>query len=241
MPHARRTAVAAGLLTGLGALLVAPQVLPASAAPDRSAAATVARAGQALIQGVVVDQFGEYVDDVKVQATRADGTPVASALSYASKREDGPQHGYFYLEVSRGTYTLKLTREGYQPLVLKDVEVEKARQKVSLGENAIQKVLVASRTDAALAQKKVTTKQSGTVVVTVSAKGLKPAGDVEVREGRDVVGGGVLKSGNGGRLTIKLDRLPKGSHALKAVYLGSRSAKGSSSPTITLTVVKTRR
>ena len=242
MLRSRRTAaVAAGLVTGLAAFFVAPQALPASAAPHPSPGVTVERAGQALIQGVVVDQFGAYVDDVKVQAIKGDGTPAASALTYASKRKDGPQHGYFFLEVGRGTYTLKLTREGYKPLVLDDVRVEKARQKVSLGETEIKKDLLASRTDAALAQKKVTTKQTGVVTVTVSAKGVKPTGDVEIREGRDVVGGGQLKAGNGGRLTITLDRLPKGAHDLKAVYLGSRSVKGSSSQTITLTVVKARR
>lgn len=242
MLRTRRTAaVAAGLVTGVAAFFVAPQALPASAAPHTSPGVTVERAGQALIQGVVVDQFGEYVDDVKVQAGKGDGTPAASALTYASKRKDGPQHGYFFLEVGRGTYTLKLTRDGYKPLVLKNVEVAKARQKVSLGETEIAKELVASRTDATLAQKKITTKQNGAVVVTVSAKGAKPTGDVEIREGRDVVGGGQLKTGSGGRLTISLDRLPKGSHDLKAVYLGSRSVKGSSSQTITLSVTKPRR
>jgi hypothetical protein len=242
MLRTRRTAaVAAGLVTGLAAFFVVPQALPASAAPHPSVGVTAERAGQALIQGVVVDQFGEYVDDVKVQAVKGDGTPAASALTYASKREDGPQHGYFFLEVGRGTYTLKFTREGYKPLVMKEVVVERARQKVSLGETEIEKELVASRTEAALAQKKITTKQNGVVTVTVSAKGAKPAGDVEIREGGNVVGGGELKAGNGGRLTIRLDRLPKGSHDLKAVYLGSRSVKGSSSQTITLTVVKGRR
>lgn len=242
MLRTRRTAaVAAGLVTGLAAFFVAPQALPASAAPHPSPGVTVERAGQALIQGVVVDQFGQYVDDVKVQAIKGDGTPAASALTYASKRQDGPQHGYFFLDVGRGTYTLKLTREGYKTLVLDDIRVAKARQKVSLGDTEIQKELVASRTDATLARKKITTKQSGVVTVTVSAKGAKPAGDVEIREGRDVVGGGQLKAGNGGRVTIILDRLPKGSHELKAVYLGSRSVKGSSSQTITLTVTKGRR
>lgn len=241
MKRTRRTAaVAAGLVTALAALLVAPQVLPASAAPQHAEGVTVARAGQALIQGVVVDQFGEPVDDVKVQATKADGTPAASALTYASKRADGPQHGYFFLEVTRGTYTLKLTREGYKSAVIDDVVVLK-RKRTSLGETEIQKVLASSQTEAALAHKKITTKQNGVVTVTVTAKGAKPTGDVEIREGRDVVGGGQLKAGNGGRITIGLDRLPKGSHDLKAVYLGSRSVKGSSSQTITLTVTKGRR
>lgn len=241
MLHARRTAaLAASLVTGLGALLVAPQVLPASAAPHTAPGVTVARAGSALIQGVVVDQFGTYVDDVEVIATKGDNPPAASALTYASKRKDGPQHGYFFLEVSRGTYTVELARKGFKPLVLDDVVVRKGKR-TSLGEIEMQRVLAASRTEAALAQKKITTKQNGVVTVTVSVKDVKPTGDVEIREGRDVVGGGQLKAGNDGRVTITLDRLPKGSHDLKAVYLGSRSVKGSSSQTVTLIVTKSRR
>ncbi|HYF72477.1 MAG TPA: Ig-like domain repeat protein [Nocardioides sp.] len=230
---------AAAVAAGIAALLVAPQVLPASAAPQAGVAVAPARAGQALIQGVVVDQFGTPVDGVEVQATKADGTPTASALTYASDREDGPQHGYFFLEVTRGTYTVTFTRSGYKTLVLDDLQVAKGR-KLSLGETEIEKKLIESKTSAALAQKKITTKQNGVVTVTVSANGVKPTGDVEIREGREVVGTGRLKTGDKGVITIGLDRLPKGAHDLKAVYVGSRSVKASSSPTVTLTVTKAR-
>lgn len=238
MSLSRRTVAA--VAAGIAALLVAPQALPASAASHAGPAAT-ARAGQALIQGVVVDQFGTPVDDVEVKATKADGTAAASALTYASDRKNGPQHGYFYLEVGRGTYTVTFTRRGYKPLVLGDLTIAKARHKLSLGETEMERKLVESRTTATLAQKKLTTKQNGVVKVAVSPKDAKPTGTIEIREGRAVVGGGRLKASHKGEITIGLDRLAKGTHHLKAVYLGSTAVTGSSSATITLTVTKPRR
>ncbi|MBI2245210.1 MAG: Ig-like domain repeat protein [Nocardioides sp.] len=232
----RRTFAAAALLA---AALLAPQALPATAAPA-GGSVTAERAGQALIQGVVVDQAGRYVDDVEVQATKDDGTPAASAITYASDREDGPQHGYFFLEVTRGTYTLTLSRDGYKTATYGPVQVTRRGQHVSLGEIEIQKKQTESKTDAALAQRTVTTKQNGAVTVTVSAKGLKPTGDVEIREGRDVVGEGRLKAKDKGEVTIVLDRLPRGAHELKAYYLGSSELKASASKAFTLTVTRPR-
>jgi hypothetical protein len=236
MTYRRSVAVAAALIA---AAVIAPQALPASAAPVAGPAASAPRAGSALIQGVVVDQFGNPVDDVEVQAENADGTPAASALTYASDREDGPQHGYFFLEVSRGTYTLTLTRTGYKTLVIDDVEVARARQKVSLGEVEIEKKLADTKTTGELGDKSITTKQNGVVDVVVSSKATtKPTGAIEVREGRKVVGEGTLKAKGKGKLTIELDKLAKGSHDLKVYYLGSSTLKASTSGVLTLKVAK---
>lgn len=236
MSHRRTLAAAAALLA---AALIAPQALPASAS-STGRAVTLERAGRALIQGVVTDQSGRFVDDVTVQATKDDGTPAASAITYASDREDGPQHGYFFLEVTRGSYTLTLSREGYKTATYGPVQVTKRGQHVSLGEIEIQKKLTESRTEADLARRSVTTKQNGQVVVTVSAKGVKPTGDVEVREGRKVVGEAGLKAKDKGQITIVLDRLPRGAHELKAYYLGSADLKESTSKSFTLTVTRSR-
>lgn len=236
MSHRRTFAAAVALLA---AAVIAPQALPASASPA-GRAVTAQRAGQALIQGVVVDQAGRYVDDVEVQATKADGTPAASAITYASDREDGPQHGYFFLEVTRGTYTLTFSRDGYRTLVLDDLQIERARQKLSLGEVEIQKKLAESKTEASLVRRTITTKQNGEVVVTVSARGVKPTGDVEIREGRTVVGEDGLRARDNGQVTIELDRLPRGTHELKAYYLGSPDLKVSASTSFTLTVTRGR-
>ena len=236
MSHRRTLVAAAALLAGA---LIAPQALPASAS-STGRAVTAQRAGQALIQGVVTDQSGRYVDDVEVQATKDDGTPAASAITYASDREDGPQHGYFFLEVTRGTYTLTLSREGYKTATYGPYQVTKRAQRVSLGEIEIQKKLAESKTEASLVRRTVTTKQNGEVVVTVSAKDVKPTGDVEIREGRAVVGEGGLRARDKGQITIELDRLPRGTHELKAYYLGSSDLKASASASFTLTVTKGR-
>ncbi len=239
MSNHRRTVAA--VVAAIAVLLVAPPALPASASTAGAApAGTAGRAGQALIQGVVTDQSGRYVDDVTVQATRADGTPAASAITYASDREDGPQHGYFFLEVDRGTYTLTLSREGYKTAKYGPYEITKRRQRLSLGEIEIEKKLADSKTAATLAQKTITTKQEGVVGVTVTPKDAKPTGGVEIREGRNVVGEGRLKARDKGVLTVTLDRLPKGAHELKAYYLGSGDLKASASTSFTLTVTRSR-
>lgn len=235
-----RSRTAAVAIAALAALVVAPQALPASASTGASAAAPVQRAGGALIQGVVTDQFGRPVDDVQVQATKADGTPAASALTYASDREDGPQHGYFFLEVTKGSYTLTLSKNGYRDAVY-EAQVTKRGQHVSLGEIEIRRLLADTKTSASLEDGTVTTRQNGEVDVTVTSRATgKPTGDVEVREGRHVVGEGQLRSRDKGHVSIELDKLGKGQHELKAYYLGSSTLKESSSKSVTLTVKKSK-
>ncbi len=237
MSYRRTLAAAAALVAGA---LIAPQALPASATPHPGTATTAPRAGGSLIQGVVTDQSGRYVDDVTVQATKADGTPAASAKTYASDREDGPQHGYFFLEVGRGNYTLTLSRSGYKTATYGPFEITRRRQKLSLGEIEIVKLLPETKTVAALARRSITTKQNGVAEVTVTAKDARPTGTVEIREGRDVVGKGKLRSSDRGHLVVGLDRLSKGTHELKAYYLGSSSLKASASSSFTLTVTRAR-
>jgi hypothetical protein len=238
MSHRRLVAATAAAAT----LLLAPQALPASASVQGSSAVAPARlVAKPLIQGVVVDQFGHLVDDVDVQATRADGTPQASDQTYASAREDGPQHGYFFLEVTKGTFTITLSRTGYQTVEYGPYDVARRHQRVSLGEIEIKKVLAGSRTRAELVKTSVTTQQHGAVDVTVGAAGSsKPTGEVEIREGRKVVGEGTLRGQDKGSLTIDLEKLAKGKHHLKAYYLGSQSVKASGSRTLTLSVTKAK-
>jgi hypothetical protein len=78
--------------------------------------------------------------------------------------------------------------------------------------------------------------------VTVSGGGTgRPAGAVEVREGRKVVGAGRLRSSARGKVVVTLKRLDAGRHDLKAYFLGSKSLRASSSRAVTLTVKKPRR
>lgn len=236
-----RRLIATLLATG-GVLLAAPQALPAQAAAPHAgrAAAAVATEVHPLIQGVVVDQDGTPVDDVEVQATKADGTPQASDLTYASQRADGPQHGYFWLQVTKGTYTLTLSKDGYRTVEYDAGQISKRNQKISMGELVIKRIAAPTETRGSLQRATVTTRQRGLVDVTVTSKGAKPVGDVEVREGRDVVGDGTLEKSDGGSVTLELDRLPRGAHELKAYFLGSAGFKESSSKSFTLTVVRTR-
>ncbi|HEU5037552.1 MAG TPA: Ig-like domain repeat protein [Nocardioides sp.] len=233
----------AAALAACGVLLVVPHALPAqAAAPHAHRADAPARAEvHPLIQGVVVDQAGNPVDDVQVQATKGDGTQQASALTYASERADGPQHGYFFLEVTKGTYTLTLSKQGYKTVQYDAGVITKPRQKISMGEIVIKKAAAATTTKGSLKKATVNTKQRGQATVTVTSKGAKPVGDVEVREGKRVVGEGTLRKSDGGSVTIMLDKLPKGAHDLKAYFLGGSAFKASASTSFTLTVVKARR
>lgn len=235
-----RTVVAAVTAAGLCAV---PLAMSADAAPSSHvvAAAPSAAAKVPLVKGVVVDQLGSYVDGVKVQALDKKGKPVASALTYASQWPKGPQHGFFFVEVGeKGGYSLTLSKNGYQTRTINNVEVTGRR--LALGELTLRKSAAPTTTSAALADKSITTKQNGVVKVTVATSATKtPTGDVEVREGRRVVGEGTLKAGAKGTVSIGLDRLPAGSHSLVASYVGSSTLKASTSGSVTLVVKKVRR
>jgi len=231
-------------LAAAAALMLTPQLLPAASTAQGAsvvAAAASRIAPKPLIQGVVTDQFGRYVDGVVVQATREDGTPAATAETYASRWADGPQHGYFFVEARPGTYTLTLSKPGYETAVYDDVQLGR-RGRVSLGEIEIQKVLASTATNAVLTSRYATTRDRATIVVAVTSRSTKkPTGPVEVREGRNVVGSAVLKPGNQGNVTVTLTKLGKGGHVLRAYFLGSDSLAASSSKRpVTLVVGKPR-
>ena len=88
------------------------------------------------IQGTAVDQRGHLLDDVTVKA-KSGNTVVASALTYANQAADGPQHGYFYLEVTKGTYSLTLSKKGYKTVEYDAGTISKRGQKISMGELVI--------------------------------------------------------------------------------------------------------
>ena len=238
--RARVTAALATVVALAAGVLAVQQMVPASAVGAASSA-PVFVAPANLIQGVVVDQDGRPVDGIKVRAFNAQGEPAASAETYASTWPDGRQHGYFFVEVPRGSYTLTLSKDGYKPLDYDAGQVTKRRKRISLGEIEIQKISAPTRTSASLDRATISTKDKGSVAVTVApVKGSdKVAGDVEVREGRKVVGAATL--GKKGTVTVRLDRLPKGEHSLTAYFLGTADHKSSSSKQLTLTVVRARR
>ncbi len=235
-------------VTVLGALALAPMMQPSQAAgsfsgeASTSSLARLAVGTPPLIQGLVVDQTGHFLNNVDVAAVRASGVVAASSLTYASTRADGPQNGYFYLEVGKkGTYTLTLSRTGYVTRTLPAVEIVRLRQKLALGEITLTRKLADSKVAAKLPDTQITTNDKGKVDVTVSSAATrKPTGAVEIREGKAVLGSGRLAAGDKGHLKVTLKKLARGSHDLKAYFLGSSSLKKSYSQAVTLTVKKPR-
>ncbi len=66
------------------------------------------------------------LDDVKVVAYDANRNVLASALSYASERADGPAHGYYYLRVPPGkNYYLEFSKPGWDRVAVRRVDVPK--------------------------------------------------------------------------------------------------------------------
>ncbi|MBZ5739222.1 Ig-like domain repeat protein [Nocardioides mangrovi] len=236
-----RTVVAAVAAAGLCVVPFAMSADAATSHPQATAAAPHAAASSPLIKGVVVDQSGKAIDDVKVQALDKKGKPVASALTYASQWASGPQHGFFFVEVgAKGTYSLTLSKSGYDTRTISGLEVTKRR--LALGELTLKKTLPSTKTTAELSDKSITTKEKGEIEVKVSTSATKrPTGDIEILEGRRVVGEATLKAGAKGEVSVVLDKLGVGSHHLVASYLGSSSLKASKSGSVTLVVKKPRR
>lgn len=233
------------LVTGLAlvALALAPTAQPSQAADSSGLrAGTVARAVvRPLIQGLVVDQQDHYLDNVNVEAVRDNLNIAASSFTYASQWPDGPQHGYFYLEVgSKGTFTLTLSKSGYVTRTYPVGQVL-AKQIVSLGEITLEKKLADTKTSGVLKDSSISPDEKGKVVVTVSSKETKkPTGEIEVRDGHKVVGSDEITAGDKGQITVTLKKLAKGGYDLKACFLGSSTLKASSSKAFTLTVKKPR-
>lgn len=221
----------------LSALALAPTQTSQASETSGSAAAPSRVQIRPLIQGLVVDPQGHFLDNVSVAAIRANDHSAASALTYASIRESGPQHGYFYLEVgSKGDFTLTLSKPGYVSRTYEVGEVGK-KQVVSLGEIKLSPAAAPTSTDANVVGRSITPSQKGKVDVTVSTKKTnKPTGDVEVRDGNKVVGSDTLKAGDKGQVTVTLKKLGKGTYRLKAYFLGSKTLKKSNSGAVTLTV-----
>jgi hypothetical protein len=212
-------------------LLAALLALPALATP--------AHAGvRPRIQGVVVDQGGRHVDDVTVVAERPDGSVAASALTYASDREDGPQHGYFYLAVGgAGTYTVSLSKPGYQATEVGTFAVGR-RGVVSLGELVIRKKLVPTTTRLGLDDRTLTTLQRVTATVRVTTDATRrPTGEVTVWVDGDAARTSDVLGSDRGEVDLRLPRLARGSHTVKATFTpDSPYLRGSASDGVDVTV-----
>jgi hypothetical protein len=186
-----------------------------------------------IIQGVAVDGTGRPILDVKVSAEK-NGEVIATDLTYENVTADGdPQPGYFALHVTKGDYTVTLSKKGYETAVIGDVSIRKGRRIASLGEITLRRT---STTSAKLVDDSITVDEKGKVKVTVAPTGSKPTGKVSVQEGRKTVGSATLKAKHKGELTVTLDKLAKGAHDLKVTYGGSDDFAESTSGKLTLVV-----
>lgn len=200
-------------------------------------------AREKLVQGVVVDQGGRPVLGVAVAAVDDAGKTVASDLSYENTNAAGdPQRGYFALHVgARGTFAIKLSKDGYVSRSISGVQITRKHPVASLGEITLTRKLVATETSGKLVDAEITTSDKGKVKVTVSPGKEKPVGDVVVRSGSKTVGSGDLDASDKGEVTITLQKLAKGSYDLKVVYTGSKFFKESTSGKLTLVVKAPKR
>lgn len=246
--NARRTALVAAIAVVAGALSLIATTTSSQAVDDtrqltqaqvKALTPTQPMKGRAWIQGVVKDQFGDPLGNVQVQAT-SNGDE-GSAITYEKPGIAGSTGFYRIYDLRPGTYTLVFSSKAPR-ITSATATVEVGKREIGKVSMTVTRVLAATDLAASLQKKSVTTKQSGVVEATLTTSATKkPTGRVEVREGRDVVGKGSFSARDGGKLTITLDRLHRGSHALKAYYLGSSDLKASASKSFTLTVTKARR
>ena len=154
--------------------LVAGGLAPSSAAP-----ATDSK----IIRGLVTDQSGRLVDDVQVEAIDADGVVAASALTYASEKADGVQHGFYGVYVPAGTYTLRFSKDGFRTQTVADAVTTGRRQVAHADEVTLVVPRTRSSTDARLVDDTIRPTQRGEVAVIVTGKGSNAVGKVEVLSG----------------------------------------------------------
>ncbi len=202
--------------------------------------AVVEKAG--LIQGVAVDSSGKGIDNVAVQALDAStGEPVASALTYASARPTGPQHGYFYLYVDPGVYDVVLVKRGYDAGFLADVTARR-KAPTSLGPITLELRDWPTTTAASVVDPVVAPKQRVKLKVAVdSRKARVDGGRVKVLEGRKVLTNQRLKRSDKGSVKVDLGRLPKGTHQLKVVFTGKEGLKPSRAKKVEVVVARSAR
>ncbi|MGB0099127.1 MAG: Ig-like domain repeat protein [Nocardioides sp.] len=243
----------AAALVAVGALVLAPQVLPAvavsSPADTSGVVAPVARppVGKAWLVGVVTDQAGHPLNDVVVEAWSTDPTasaPTATSLTYESDRRAG-QNGFFNLEVPGGAaYVVVVSRptdDAFRGVELNGGSPYSVGKRVERDLGTIEIAYTArqrSTTKARLSPAKVKAGKRTKVVATVTSKNVAPVlGKVTA-----VVGGksvaGKLKRSSKGRITLALPPVKRpGTYTVRVSYLGDSFVKKSATK-LKLTVKK---
>lgn len=224
-----RTLPGSLLLAIVSFSLVAAGLAPSSAATTEK-----------IIRGLVTDPSGRLVDDVQVEAIDEDGVVTASALTYASEKADGVQHGFYGLYVAPGTYTLRFTKQGFRTQTVTDAVQTGRREVVHAAEVTLAVARVQSATGARLVDATIRPSQRGEVVVTVKGQASSVTGEIEVLNGRKVVGSGNLRKKDHGKTSIDLKQLDRGSYRLTVAFAGSTLLKPSAD-VVRLEVTRTGR
>lgn len=98
----------------------------------------------------------------------------------------------------------------------------------------------ASATTAALLKKQIEQGTKGLLRIVLRAGNATPSGSIRVFDGSKLIRTYQIRSTDNGTRIVRLPMLKPGKHSLKAVYAGSFSIAGSTSPVDTLRVLKKR-
>lgn len=226
---------------------LATAALVVSGAPSGSAQSTSASLDMPnchnTIHGVVVDQGGKKVDDVNVEAYNGQGALSASSLSYASP-DNETKHGYFDLCVGRGTYTLKLSKDGYKTKRGVDAGylVWYGTTNRYLGNVKVNKIMEDSTAKVTLSKDtiRVGDNAKGTVKITTTG-GAVPTGKWQILVDGDKEDSGKLTSDDSGKFSFSVSGLSKGSHTIKASYDGDDYVNGTDSKKVGIDVLKKKK
>jgi len=155
----------------------------------------------------------------------------------AAKPPKGVKFGYQWLRDGKkvvgkkSSYKLVAADAGH--LISVRITATKSKATKTVKTSAAKKVAkLTPKVTAKLSKSTVKRSARAVVKVKVTAKGLKPAGTVQVRYGSKSVTGTVKK----GKATLTLPKLAKGSYRLKVTYRGSTELKAKAAKTVTLKV-----
>jgi hypothetical protein len=178
--------------------------------------------GSAIVRGVITADPGTWPGSPTfTYSWTRDGV----SISGADRRE------YTILPVDAGhllAVQVLATASGYEPASATSGAVKVAKQ--------------TSATAIALDSRKLSSKARAKATVTVKVNGVvDPAGTVRILDGSRVVATAALKPGGTGQVVVRLPKLKKGKHVLRADYAGTESAAESASGSVKVKVVAKKR
>jgi hypothetical protein len=229
-------------VVGLAAAALVVSGAPSGSAHPTSAKLTMPNCHNT-IHGVVVDQGGKKVDDVNVEAFNAKGgDPQASALTYANPDND-VKHGYFDLCVGRGTYTVKLSKDGYKTRNGIDAGylVWYGVHNSYLGELKLKKNMEDSTAKVTLSKDSIKVGDDAKGTVKITTGGAVPTGKWQILVDGDKEDSGKLKESDNGKFSFSVSGLSRGTHKIQASYDGDVYVNGSDSKKVAIDVVKKKR